>query len=175
MCIGQKPELPPSFHSSRTCSPMLHWICPVSCQSIKAQRQEPKPKVWRPPKRASYSRLSPPCFSLTIAFCLDFKLHMWAPPRILSSDTREEDSTWPHPVKIQLLKLTLYSCQMESICAVVFRSATPRQGTVPNCRGSVKRVTARCCVLSEKVCKVSRRGDLEAESQGKWTLVGVQE
>lgn len=126
-------------------------------------------------ERAGYSHLGPSCCSLAIALCLDFKFHMWAPPGIFSSVAREEDSTLPHLVRTQLLRLTLYSCYMQNICAAVIRSATPRQGTGDNCHGSVERVTTGYCVWSEEGCKkVSRRGDLEAEPQGERTLVGVQ-
>lgn len=64
---------------------------------------------------------------------------------------------------------------MESICAAVVRSATPRQETVANCCGSMKRATAGCCVWSEEGCKkVSRRGDLEAEPHGEQGVMDVQ-
>ena len=154
---------------------------PRELSELKGLKTGAQTKGLKATERAGYSHLGPSCCSLAIALCLDFKFHMWAPPGIFSSVAREEDSTLPHLVRIQLLRLTLYSCYMQNNIPAICRLccsrqiSNPRQGTGANCHGSVERVTTGYCMWSEEGCKkVSRRGDLEAEPQGEWTLVGVQ-
>lgn len=64
---------------------------------------------------------------------------------------------------------------MESIYTVVIRLATPIQKTVAKCNGSVERVTVGYYVWTKVGSRrVSGRGDLETEPQGKWAVMGVQ-
>lgn len=66
---------------------------PSELSELKGPKTGAQTKGLKATKSADYSHLGPPCFSLAIAFCLDFKLHMWVPLGIFSSDAREEDYT----------------------------------------------------------------------------------
>lgn len=74
-------------------------------------------------ERAGYSCLRPPCFSLACALCSEFKFHIWTSSGNLSLMWGRRILPDHSPSKPSFRNL-LYSCQMESIRAVV-RSAIP--------------------------------------------------
>lgn len=132
---SNSPKLP--FQQGMLTSQMYHWICLVSCQSIKARRQEPKPKVWRPLRVlatliwALPAAFWPLLFVWTLSSTcglLQESFPLLQGRRILPYHTWSESSFWDWlfiPAICRIIFL-LYAD-----CAAVVRSATPGRGQGP--------------------------------------------